>query len=249
MRVHDWDKRDEEMITLVLQGDPHVGAKTFDEESFQEDVARASDKGYFWLNMGDALETATRDSVGAGVYEQSEIVDKQLEHYLELVRPLTDKGLFVGSHMGNHEFRLYKSAGFDLSKQISRSTGTKHFGDGVVHYIRVGGQNYVVYTTHGSSGARMPHTKIKVAIDLEKMVEAEIYAMAHLHTLSHHVRQYYAFDKRNRQLVRAERHFIITGSYLTHWGSYAHQKGMEPSKIGSARIRLYGDKKKIQVMA
>lgn len=247
MRVNKLDYSDAEEVRIVLQGDPHVGAKTFVEDKFKEHIDWALENGAYWINMGDALEGATRDSVGAGVYEQTEIFEEQLDHYISLIQPLVDEGLLIGNHPGNHEERAYKSVGIDPSKLISKITGTKYLGVGVLHYIRVGDENYTLYTTHGSSGARMPHTKIKKAIDLEKMVESEIYAMGHLHTLSHHARQYYALDKRNKTLKQEERHFVITGSYLSHWGSYAHQSGLEPGKIGSAVLHLQGDEHNIRV--
>lgn len=247
IKVNQLDFSDKNSVSIVLQGDPHVGSKTFDEERFKRHVNWALRHNAHWINMGDALEGATRDSVGAGVYEQTEIFEEQIDHYISLVKPLVDAGLFIGSHPGNHEDRAYKSVGIDPTKLIAKLTGTKYLGIGVLHYVRVGNQNYTLYTTHGSSGARMPHTKIKKAIDLEKMVEAEIYAMGHLHTLSHHSRQYYEFDKRSRTLKPNERHFIITGSYLKHWGSYAHQLGLEPGKLGSAILELNGEEHAIRV--
>lgn len=243
---HDWSELEE--ITIALQGDPHVGNHEFDEDRFKRDRDWAIRKGVPWLNMGDALETATRNSVGAGVYEQTEIVDEQLEHYIELVTPLVEEGLFLGNHYGNHERRIYKDGGLNLTKCIARETGTPYWGVGIVHFIRVGNERYTMYTTHGSGGARMPHTKIKKAIDMEKMIgDVDVYAMAHLHTMSHHARQSYRPNWRNRTLEQVERHFIITGAYLNHWGSYAHESGMEPCKKGSARITFFGNERNIKV--
>lgn len=247
MKVNLLDFSKEKELFLVLQGDPHVGSKQFDEERFKKHIDWALRHGAYWFNMGDALEGATRNSVGAGVYEQEEIFEQQIDHYIELIQPLVTDGLFLGSHTGNHEARAYKDVGINPTKLIGKLTGTKVFGPGVMHYIRVGEENYTLYTTHGSSGARLPHTKIKKAIDLEKMVEAEIYAMAHLHSLSHHARQYYTLNKRSKTLEQKERHFIITGSYLNHWGSYAHDLGLEPGKLGSAIIELKGDEHSIRV--
>ena len=247
MKVNLLDFSHLEEVLIVLQGDPHVGSKTFDEPRFKKHVDWAVRHKAYWINMGDALEGATRDSVGSGVYEQEEIFEKQIDHYIELIQPLLDKDLFLGSHPGNHEDRAFKAVGINPTKLIAKLTNTKYFGAGVVHYIRVGKENYTLYTTHGSSGARMPHTKIKKAIDLEKMVEAEIYAMGHLHILSHHARQYYAFDKRSKTLKAEERHFIIAGSYLKHWGSYAHNLGLEPGKLGSAILELKGGEHSVRV--
>lgn len=246
-RINVVDARDLEELVIVLQGDPHVGSKHFDEDLFKRHVEWAAKKGIYWLNMGDALETATRDSVGAGVYEQDEIVQEQLEHYVELMQPLSEQELILGHHRGNHEARVWKSSGIDLTKMLQRELGGKYFGVGVCHILRVGNQTYTMYTTHGSSGARLPHTKIKKAMDMANMVDVDIYGMAHLHTLSHHAGQFYRPNLRNKTLEQNEKHFIITGAYLDHWGSYAHEGNLEPGKKGSARIKLFGDEKLIKV--
>jgi hypothetical protein len=153
----------------------------------------------------------------------------------------------MGLHTGNHEARIYKSSGLDLAKVMARELRVPYFGWSKLHYLIVGHQGYTLYTTHGASGARMPHTKIKSAIDLANMVEAEIYAMGHLHQLSHHVRQYYKADLRGKQVAESQKHFLITGSYLNHWGSYAHISNMEPMRMGSPKVKLAGEKHQIRV--
>jgi len=242
------DFSDREKATIVLMGDTHIGSRYYDEELHKRDLDWCGETETPIILMGDSIEAATRDSVGAGVYEQQEIIDTQIAHFEDLYRPLVDAGLILGLHSGNHEGRVYKSCGFDIAKMMAKDKlGVPYFGWAKLHYIRVGGQGYTMYTTHGGSGARMPHTKIKAAIDLSNMVDAEIYAMGHLHQLSHHVRQFYRANKRNKTVDDSQKHFILTGSYLTHWGSYAHLKGMEPMRKGSAKVKLHGDEKMVRV--
>jgi len=191
--------------------------------------------------------TATRDSVGAGVFEQDEIVQEQLEHAERIYKPLAEKGLILGNHIGNHEARVYNHSGANLSKILAKLLDIKYLGVGAITNIKVGKNNYTLYTTHGSSGSRLPHTKIKAVLDLANMIDVDIYAMGHLHALDHHVRNMYYFDKRNKTIKEKQKHFILTGSYLKHWGSYAHIKGMEPARIGSPKIKLSGLERRIRV--
>jgi hypothetical protein len=130
---------------------------------------------------------------------------------------------------------------------MAKELGLKYVGYGMLHELAVGNQKYTLYTTHGSSGARMPHTKIKSCIDLANMVDAEIYCMGHLHQLSHHVRTYYVPDGINNCVRQEQKHFLLTGHYLNHWGSYAHMSNMEPSILGSPKIKLSGEKHSIRV--
>lgn len=241
-------KFDADKITIILQGDEHIGSKYFDED-FHKRVIEWMYKtpNVYMIGMGDNLETATRDSVGAGVFEQDEVVQEQLEKYVNLHQPLADEGKIIGLHRGNHEERVYKHSGLDLTKIICRLLKVKDFGIGVAHYIKVGNQSYTGYTTHGHSGARMPHTKIKTCIDLANMIDVEFYGMGHLHQLSHHVRQFYKVDKQKNVVNEETKHFLLTGSFLTHWGSYAHEAGYEMMRKGSPKLKLSGKEHQLRV--
>ncbi len=243
----DYKKFNVEKLEIMLMGDMHMGSKYYDEELHREVVDHCLKRKIHVILMGDQIECATRDSVGAGVYEQSEIVDKQLEHFQFVMGPLAKSGLIMGMHAGNHEMRLYSSSGLDITKFMAKQLGVPYFSWGKLHRFVVGNQGYNLYTTHGASGARLPHTKIKGALDLANLAEAEIYAMGHLHQLSSHIRNFYAIDRRNKTVVEEQKHFILTGSYLNYWGSYAHVKSMEPMRKGSPKVKLYSEIHQIRV--
>jgi len=160
-------------------------------------------------------------------------------------------GNFMIRRMGKICFtgnsRVYKHSGANLSKILAQMLDIPYLGVGAAHIIRVGGQSYTMYTTHGSSGARMPHTKIANVLKMQKMIESEIYAAGHVHQLSHHVQNYYKINKRNKTVEEAQKHYILTGAYLHHWGSYAHVSNMEPARIGSPKLKLSGLEHRIRV--
>jgi hypothetical protein len=247
-KLNRLDCRDLDHLIIVPFGDNHVGSTHCDLALFKnhlswvlkEPRARA-------LFMGDNIDCGTRDSVGASVYEQSEIIDEQVAEWCDLISPLVKAGKVIGTHSGNHEDRVFKQTGFNLTKAMADKVGIKYFGASVIHYAQVGNQNYTIYSTHGASGSRLPHTKIKAVLDRANMVDAEIYLMGHLHQLSHHVRQFYAMDKKTRTVKEAEKHFVLCGSYLTHWGSYAETAGYELMKRGSPKVKLSGLEKRIRV--
>jgi len=243
----NYKKFDSEKEIIVPLGDLHLGSKFFDEDLLKYNLEWCYKHKAKLILMGDMVETATKDSVGAGVYEQSEILDKQIEHFLYLFKPLAKEKLILGIHPGNHEFRVYKHSGLNIIKSMARELKIKYFDWGKLHYLVVGNQGYTLYSTHGASGARLPHTKIKGALDLANLVEAEIYCMGHLHQLSHHVRNFYNVDKRSKKVIESQKHFLLTGSYLTHWGSYAHMKSYEPMRKGSPKIKLSGVEHSIRV--
>lgn len=242
------DFSDKDKVTIVPFGDNHLGSKDFNLKVFREHIDWVLKyKNTYALFMGDQLETATRNSVGAGIYEQDEIVDKQMQQWVNLVKPLAEAGKVIGIHKGNHEDRLWKDSGIDITRIICRELGVKYLGYTVMHLIRVKKFTYVVYSTHGHSGAVLPHTKIKACIDRGNIADADIYLMGHLHALDHHTRQYYTVDKRRRCVVYKEKHFVLCGSYLDHWDSYAEHAGYEMLKIGSPKLKLSGKEWRIRV--
>ncbi len=240
-------KYDQDKVTIVLMGDEHIGSKYYDEKTHRNFVDWCYKTKSPIILMGDEMETATKTSIGAGVFEQSEIVQKQLEKVVEIYKPLADEGLILGNHIGNHEARVYNSSGVNLSKIVSTMLNIPFLSVGAAHIIRVGNQTYTMYTTHGSSGARLPHTKIANTIKLANMIDTEIYAQGHLHQLSHHTQNYYQINKRNKTIEESQKHYIITGSYLSHWGSYAQISSMEPARKGSPKLKLSGLEHRIRV--
>jgi hypothetical protein len=244
VNLHKFDTNRKE---IVLMGDEHIGSNYYDEDTHRRNLDYCLDNGVHVILMGDELETATKTSVGAGVFEQSEIVQQQLEKAVELYTPLAKEGLILGNHIGNHEARVYNHSGANLSKILSSMLKIKYLGVGAAHIIRVGKQSYTLYTTHGNSGARMPHTKIANIIKANQMIDSEIYAQGHVHQLSHHVQNFYKINKSTRQIDEAQKHYILTGSYLKHWGSYAHMANMEPARVGSPKLKLGGLEHTIRV--
>ena len=240
-------KFDEDKITIVTMGDEHIGSSFYDEYTHKKNIDWCYKNNAYIILMGDTLETATKDSVGAGVFEQDEMVQEQLEKAERLYKPLADKGLILGNHIGNHEARVYNHSGANLSKILSKLLGIKYLGIGAISNIKVGKNSYTIYTTHGHSGSRLPHTKIKSVLDLSNMIDVDIYCMGHLHALDHHVRNMYSFDKKSKGIKEVQKHFVLTGSYLNHWGGYAHVRGLEPAIKGSPKIKLSGLERSIRI--
>lgn len=240
-------KFDEDYIELILMGDEHIGSPQYKKDLHQKVLESCYEKNRYMIHMGDGIEAATRNSIGAGVYQQEEIIDKQMNEFRALYEPFVEKGLFIGGHPGNHELRVFNDEGLNLTRQMYRAMKARYFGIAKASVLRVGNQTYKIYSTHGSSGARLPYTKIKSALDMEKIIDVDIYAMAHVHQLMHHVRNYNVIDLKKTKIVTGSKHFILTGSYLEFWDSYAQMKNMEPARIGSPVVKLYGDEKRIKV--
>ena len=106
--------RDLREIILFPIGDLHIGSPHFDKKELMNQlklIDENRDKARIII-MGDLAETALKDSVGAGVYEQQENAQQQMMTAKVLLYPYRD--LIDGIVTGNHEERTYKNSGFDL---------------------------------------------------------------------------------------------------------------------------------------
>ena len=240
-------KIDSDRAKILLMSDEHDGSAQYDEKLHMKILEHAYDNDWYILHLGDGIEAATRNSIGAGIYTQEEIIDKQMSNFITKYKPFQEKGKLIGCHPGNHELRAMKDDGVNLMRHMCREMNAKYLGIAKAHLIRVGNQTYTMYTTHGASGSRLPHTKIKAALDLEKVIDTEIYACGHVHQLSHHVRNYFSINKRDKKIKTESKHFILTGSYLSYHNSYAQVKSMEPARLGSPVLCLNGLEHQIQV--
>jgi len=237
-------RTDEDHKLLVPLGDVHYGAINCDVEKFQAALEFCRKSNSWILLMGDMIESATRYSIGAGVYEQSS-PQQQLEDMCSMLEPYKD--LIIGSHLGNHCERIRVATGINVMKVMCKMLGIRYLGYAMNHVLRVGSQRYIVFSTHGSSGATLRHTKIKKVLDISAWNKSDLYLYAHVHTLDSKSDEYREYDTRNKVMVSKKRYFVLTGSFLTYDNSYAEMKNYQPERIGCATVSLDGGKFDIHV--
>lgn len=114
---------------VVFLGDCHYGSPQFDKPRFLGMIDYCVKNNIYVFLMGDLIEMSTRDSVGAGIYEQESIGQSQYETMVGWLKPLANKKLILGSLNGNHEDRVYKATGINLAKMIARELEVRYLGD------------------------------------------------------------------------------------------------------------------------
>lgn len=229
---------------LVPIGDVHYGAINCNVDKFQRTLEFCRKSDAWIILMGDLLESATRYSIGAGVYEQSS-PESQVDDMVAMLEPYKD--LIIGSHIGNHCERIRVATGINVMKVMCRLLGIRYLGYAMNHVLRVGSQRYIVFSTHGSSGATLRHTKIKKVLDISAWNKADLYLYGHVHTLDTKSDEYREYDTRNKVMVSKKRYFVLTGSFLDYDSSYAEMKNYQPERVGVANIHLNGEKHDIHV--
>jgi predicted phosphodiesterase len=227
---------DKDKLYLLPWGDVHWGHPTCDREKALGYLEWAGENDAQIILMGDLIENSTRESVGAGVYEQIANPDKQIDEVIQALEPYSH--LILGALTGNHEERTFKQSGVDPSKYISRVLRVPYLRYAGFLRLVVGGTGYTVYAVHGASGASSSAGKLNAIKRLSSVAEADVYLMGHVHDLSVETSLRQVLDTRNKVVRERRRHFVITGNFLKYEDSYGQMKCYEPAKVGAPRIRF-----------
>jgi predicted phosphodiesterase len=172
-----------EYAEVMFIGDAHYGSPQFDKPRFLKMLDYCLENELYVVLMGDLLETATRNSVGAGVYEQEKIPEDQYEQMCDWLEPLAEKKLILGAHIGNHEERIYKESGFNVTKAMCRQLKIPYLGDACWSQFKVNGETYIIYTLHGRTGARFDGTALLALERISTSFQADLVACGHSHKL------------------------------------------------------------------
>lgn len=227
----------EEYADVLFLGDVHYGSPQFDEPRFLSMLDYCLRNEMYLLLMGDLLETGTKASVGAGVYEQEDNTSGQYDQMCDWLQPLADKGLILGSHIGNHCERIYKDSGFNVMKALCRQLKVKYLGTACWSELKVGSQSYHVYSLHGATGSRFDGTALLAVERISTSFMCDLIAMGHTHKL---VTSSVIIQRIVNNMVKEfKKYLLLTGSFLKYDGGYAQTVGLPLSKLGSPRVRFY----------
>lgn len=205
---------------------------------------------------GDLLNTALRHSV-SDVYGELMSPMEQMQEMVELLRPLRDK--IIGVTAGNHENRIYKSDGIDVTRLICRELGVedKYAPEGVLIFLRFGTRNghgrhidknprqwYSIYTTHGSGGGRKEGAKAIRLADLATIVDADIYISGHTHLPMIMKQSYFRGDPGNCSVKQVTKLFVNAAATLAY-GGYGQAQGFKPACTDTPVIHLEAEHKRM----
>lgn len=232
---------------VIFFGDVHYGARECAAEKAKAMLDYCYDHNIYIFLMGDLLESGLKTSVGASVYRQTINPQKQLEDIEEFLKPLAEKDLILGALDGNHEIRIEKATGVNITKLLCRMLDIPYLESACWNLFRVGKQNYTVYTLHGSTGSRFIHTKLKALADISHSFDADLLCMGHVHSLADTAQLVQQVNMRNKTVEERRKHLLLTGSYLEYEKSYVQERGYPLSKLGSPKVKFLKDKKKLYI--
>jgi len=233
-------------LYLLPLGDMHLGSKYFNRELFEQYLNFiAETENCFTVLLGDQIENATKTSVGLGLFEEDLHLEDQIELVYQLLLPIADK--IWGIHEGNHEFRTAALAGFRPLKIVAQRLGVPYLGYQGYHLVKAGEQVYHVFTAHNRGSGRTVPGKVRAAEDADKIAVCDVYITGHSHIIHHHAKPIFYIDEVSRTVKERLRHYVVCGSFLNYWGSYAEKELLSPAAKGAPLIKFCSNKHEVVV--
>ena len=238
-------------IELIPISDVHIGDAHFDEKLIKKDIDYIKEKkNRFAVLNGDIMNTATTHSV-SDTYSNTLTPHGELKYARKLFKPIADKILAVTQ--GNHERRIMRNDGVDMSEELAFSLGSFYKQEGLILKIKFGDrgngkpQVYTAYITHGSSGASLPGGKLNKLYKMRNIVVADLYITGHVHEKETLKKDLFIPDLRNKKVVRKTQTFVSVGAYLDY-GGYGQIKTYHPGTKGTVKIKMYAKEKNIETI-
>lgn len=240
-------------ILILPLADLHLGDIHSDYKKIMEwlDFIKKTPNCFAVLN-GDLMDAAIQSSIG-DTYGASLRPMEQLRECVNLFEPIKDKILAVMP--GNHEQRIYKTDGLDITQIMCDQLG---IGDlysptaallfirfGQYHIARRHGEpvSYTIYVTHGSGGGRMEGGKINRLLQLSSIVDADIYIHSHTHLPAVVKNSFFRTSLRNRSVEKVDRLFVNTSATLDY-GGYGELASFKPACTDTPIIHLDGSRRR-----
>ena len=237
-----------EKIEIHPMADLHLGDNNSDFKLIMERIEyiKNTPNAYCILG-GDLMDAAIASSIG-DTYGANLQPMEQLKQCVKIFEPIKDKILAVLP--GNHENRVYKTDGIDLTEIMCAQLGIpqKYSPTTVLLFIRFGQQGgrrnnrpflYTAYVTHGSGGGRKEGGKVNRLADLASIVDADIYIHAHTHLPLVFKESFFRVSGGNSSVALVDKLFVNTAATL-NYGGYGDKQGFKPASKCSPVIYLNG---------
>lgn len=242
-----------DVIEIHPMADLHLGDPNSDYRGIVKRIEyiRETPNAYCILD-GDLMDAAIASSIG-DTYGAALQPMEQLKQCTALFEPIKHKILAVLP--GNHEHRIYKQDGLDLTAIMCSQLGIsdKYSNTTALLFIRFGRGNadrkhrrmlYTAYVTHGSGGGRKEGGKVNRLADLASIVDADIYIHAHTHLPLIFKESFFRVSASNSSVAPAEKLFVNTSASL-NYGGYGDKQGFKPASTRAPVIYLSGTRQDV----
>jgi UDP-2,3-diacylglucosamine pyrophosphatase LpxH len=246
-------------VELHVLSDLHIGDSMSDSQLIQKALNHILETpNAVCVLGGDLMDTAIASSVG-DTYGANLQPMEQLKLCVKLFRPLADAGKIVALVPGNHENRVYRSDGLDMTGIMAAQLGLqdRYSPTTALLFLRLGRNDstnhhrkiaYSVYVTHGSGGGRKEGGKINRLVDYAQIVDADAYICGHTHLPAVLRTSYYRVCMSNSSVQLVDKVYVNTASWLSY-GGYGDSAGFKPASKRNPVLYFSGEKHEVTVIA
>lgn len=255
--AYEFSKTFTEFFVLPLS-DFQFGDPMFSEKHLDRAIDFIASHGNCATFLGgDLCDSVIKSSVG-NIYKQIKTPQDQRDWVIDKLTPI--KAKILGCITGNHEDRIARETGIDISEDIAKQLGVPYRPEGMMIKISFGSfydnretrqYPYWGYFTHGYGGARTEGARIAKAQRVSTYIGVDFVFMGHDHkaaaipdmSLEPDPRTH--IDKNGRTVgkVIAKPKMIIKGNAYTKFGGHGEMHGFSPVNLVPPVIRLMGHQK------
>jgi len=218
----------------------HYGASTCNYKMLGKFIdSLAKEENALIVLLGDLMENATRDSIGDGVYRQVIPPHEQKTGVAKLLSKVAHKILYI--HRGNHSARSVKAVDQDPERDIADLLQVPYFIGPA--YIDLVCQNHLwtMCSFHGKSSSNTIGGRINATQKRSLWHSAMINLVGHYHDTQVVKDIEVVKDRENLTLEYMKRYYVLAGSFMEYWNSYAEEASYPPLDIGIPKVLLYCD--------
>lgn len=234
-------------ISILPLADLHLGDRHCDEKLIRDSIDLVlKTPGMYTILDGDLMNTAIAGS-RSDVYTETLTPQEELQRCVELFKPLADAGKILAVLPGNHESRISRSVGVDMTALMCEQLGIGHLYSptSALVYLRFGDVKhadkdrsgkttqrkltYSIYVRHGNGGGKRAGGKINTLEDMAKTITADVYLSGHTHMPASFRQNHIVCNPQNLTVSQKEQLFVNTASFLDWSGSYGDAGGFQPN--------------------
>ena len=251
-----------DVFTLYPFFDSHLGAKESSEKSLIRKVEECASLGRLGIAIGGGdwhdciTQYDKRFSMNglADWVERSNIVNSQRRRSKEIFKPIIDEQQLLGIGTGNHEEAIHRFHNDDVIRELCLETNIPYAGYQTFYLLkfkRAGKFTHTIkiHSWHGAGSAQTEGARLSRLTRLVNDIEADIYLMGHLHTITTYTPDRLTIQNGRVRSVRLAA--TICGSWLKTYNqpdrgdtqdpTYGEMAGYRPSRIGLPLIKITPD--------
>lgn len=260
MKIIKCDLPDKAPVQIMPLADLHIGDRQVDYKAIANAITTIMETpGMYTILDGDLMNTAIVGSK-SDIYHEEITPYEQLGRCVDIFKPLADKGKILGILPGNHEERISRTAGVDMTAILAKELGLEevYSPTSSLFFLRFGSstkdkgrkQVYTVYVNHGNRGGGIrAGGKINALEDLAKICVADCYVCGHTHFPATFRKQIIVPNSQNCSVSYKEQLFVNTCSWLRWSDSYGDRAGYTPNSMNPPIITLQPTEHRIGVIA